>query len=486
MLIKWYNPPLEFTSLMESELKENFFMSIVAGFIVPHPPIIIPEIGKGEEFKIQKTIDAYRKVALKIAELRPDTIIVSTPHSVTYADYFHISPGENARGDMRKFGAPEVKLEVGYDTAFVKALSKEVEDHQIAAGTLGEEDPSLDHGTFLPIYFINQVYTDYQVVRLSISGFSLFTHYCLGKCIAKTSNRLNKRVVYIASGDLSHKLSEEGPYGYAEEGPTFDGEVVETIKTGNFFKFLQFPAAFCHCAGECGLRSFVIMAGALDGKQVDAKLLSYEGPFGVGYAVGSFEVVGEDESRHFDKLYIAFHEKELEDIKAKEDEYVKLARLSLETYILSGEKIKIPVDISEDLLKNKAGVFVSLKKEGLLRGCVGTFESTRSCIAEEIIENAILAGTQDPRFPKISKEELIELIYSVDILGNVEAVQHMTDLDPIKYGVIVTSGYKRGLLLPNLEGIDSVEEQVEIAKQKAGILSHETYKLERFEVVRHQ
>lgn len=134
----------------------------------------------------------------------------------------------------------------------------------------------------------------------------------------------------------------------------------------------------------------------------------------------------------------------------------------------------------------KAGVFVSIKEDGRLRGCIGTIQAVQSSIAQEIITNAISASTNDPRFSPIEPWELDRLAISVDILGEKEAIDSPDFLDPDRYGVIVTRGRKRGLLLPNLEGIDTVEEQIAIAKRKAGIREEESVQLERFEVIRHE
>jgi AmmeMemoRadiSam system protein A len=138
------------------------------------------------------------------------------------------------------------------------------------------------------------------------------------------------------------------------------------------------------------------------------------------------------------------------------------------------------------MTKKKAGVFVSLKKHGELRGCIGTIAPVTDSIAEEIIRNAVSACAEDPRFDPVSKDELDELVYSVDLLSPAEPIPSADMLDPVKYGVIVTSGHKRGLLLPNLEGVDTIEQQIEIAMRKAGIHKNESYTLERFEVVRHK
>jgi len=436
-------------------------MSILGAFIVPHPPLIIPEVGRGDEKKIQKTIDSYHEIAKRIAELKPDTIIITTPHSILYSDYFHISPGSGAKGNFERFGAKDVSFSVEYDVSFVKELEALAKRKMIEAGTLGERDSGLDHGTMVPLYFVNQYLKDYKLVRIGLSGLSVTDHYRLGRCIKETADKLKRRIVFIASGDLSHKLKEDGPYGFAKEGVEFDRRITEAMSKGDLLSFLNFSPDFCEAAAECGLRSFIIMAGALSGLRVESQLLSYEGTFGVGYGVCAYEITCEDA-------------------------YVTLARLSLETYIKSGRPVGIPDNLPEEMIKNRAGVFVSLKKYGQLRGCIGTISPITDSIAQEIIRNAISAGVEDPRFPPVGEEELDELDYSVDVLSEAEPINSVDELDVYRYGVIVSSGRKRGLLLPNLEGIDTVEEQVSIAKRKAGIYDNEAVRLERFEVVRHQ
>ncbi len=454
-------------------------------FIVPHPPLIIPRVGRGQEIKIEKTVRAYDTIAKKIAALSPDTIVVATPHSVMYYDYIHISPGKSAKGDFGEFGEKDISFEAEYDTEFSHKLSELAERNDIPAGTLGERKKSLDHGTMVPLHFVNKYYTDYKLVRIGISGLSFMEHYEFGRCISETAEMLGRKVVFIASGDLSHMLKDEGPYGYSDEGPEFDKEVTEAMSSGDFMRFLTFDEEFCEAAAECGLRSFIMMAGVLDGKDVNPELLSYEGPYGVGYAVASFEVTGENEERHFGELYNKKEEERLNILKENEDEYVRLARKTLESYVLQGDKIERPDVLPAEMLDNRAGVFVSLKMNGQLRGCIGTVSATTASIADEIIQNAISAGFEDPRFNPVTKKELNKIQYSVDVLKESEPIESINSLDVKKYGVIVRKGMKSGLLLPNLDGVDTPGEQVNIALKKAGINPDDNYTMERFEVIRH-
>lgn len=463
-------------------------MSILSAVVVPHPPIILPEIGRGEEIKISATSSAYKEISKRIVEKNPETIIITSPHSIMYADYFHISPGNFATGNFSQFRAPQVSLKINYDEEFVKNLSDAAMQENISAGILGEKNSELDHGTMIPLRFLELAGLDFDKVkflRIGLSGLSAAEHYKFGKIISKISEKLNRRTIFIASGDLSHKLKESGPYGFAEEGPQFDKEVMKNLSSGEFLKLLTMDKKICNRAAECGLRSFWIMSGALDEKKIFAEKLSYEGTFGVGYGIIYFEILGEDKDRNFlQKLLELQHEKYLER-KKTEDEYIKLARYSVENFV-KNHKAELPENLPEKMLNQRAGAFVSLHKNGELRGCIGTIAATRKNIAEEILQNGISACSRDPRFSPVEVSELEEIIYSVDILGEPERIFEKKDLDIKKYGVIVENNGRRGLLLPDLEGIETIEQQILIAKQKANIGAKEPINLWRFEVIRHQ
>ena len=454
-------------------------------FMVPHPPLIVPEVGRGEEQKIQDTIDAYHEVGRRIGGLQPETIVLLSPHQVMYADYFHISPGNGAAGDLGQFGAGQVRFEVRYDREFVENLCKLADAGDLPAGTAGERERRLDHGTMVPLYFVNQYWKDYQLVRVGLSGLTLTDHYELGRRIRETAEVLDRRIVIIASGDLSHRLKADGPYGYRKEGPEYDRRIMQVMESGDFGELLDFSEDFCEKAGECGHRSFTVMAGALDRMEVEAQRLSYEGPFGVGYGICAYTVKGRDLKRNFKEQYEEKEKNRIMELRQQEDEYVQLARKTVEEYVRTGKKIRIPEGLSGEMLERRAGVFVSIKKEGRLRGCIGTIQAVYPSIAQEIIENGVSAAARDPRFSPIEPEELNKLTITVDVLGDTEKIDSPDKLDVRRYGVVVTKGFKRGLLLPNLEGVDTVEEQIAIAKQKAGIGEQEQAELERFEVVRH-
>lgn len=421
-------------------------MGISAGFMVPHPPLIIPDVGRGEEKKIQRTIDAYQRTAENIGRLQPETIVLLSPHQTLYADYFHISPGQGARGDFGQFSAGRVSMEVSYDTEFVRVLCEAAKEAGLQAGTLGERERKLDHGTMVPLYFVNQYWTGYRLARVGLSGLPLTAHYRLGQCIQAAAQSLGRNTVVIASGDLSHKLKEDGSYGYQEEGPAYDARIMDVMGRGAFGELLEFSEDSCEKAGECGHRSFTIMAGTFDRTRVEAERLSYEGPFGVGYGVCACLPCGGDEERNLLEQYEEKERKKLFARREQEDPYVRLARYTIEAFVKTGNVPEMPCGLTEELYHSRAGAFVSLKEDGRLRGCIGTIQAVRESLAEEIMHNAVSACSEDPRFSPVEDWEVDRLTISVDVLGDTEKISSPEELDVSRYGVIVTRGARRGLL----------------------------------------
>ena len=351
---------------------------------------------------------------------------------------------------------------------------------------LGERDRKLDHGVMVPLWFIRSVYSGGKIVRIGLSGLPLSEHYRLGQAIRDAAEETRDRIVFVASGDLSHKLQDYGPYGFAPEGPQYDARIMDVMGRAAFGELLEFDETFCEKAAECGHRSFVIMAGAFDGMAVRAQELSHEDVTGVGYGICMYEPAGEDPERCFLDAYLRKQRRKLEAEREAADPYVRLARETVETYVRTGQVISCPEGLPKEMLETRAGAFVSIHEHGKLRGCIGTISPVTGCVAQEIIDNAVSAATRDPRFDPIEEEELGWLSISVDVLGEAEEIGSMDELDVKRYGVIVSKGFRRGLLLPDLDGVDTPEEHVAIARKKAGIGAGETVKLERFEVVRHR
>ena len=479
-------------------------MTIVGAIAVPHPPLIVPSVGRGEEKRIQATIDAYRQAAAKLLASKPDCLVVTSPHAPMFRDGFHVTTEALLIGDMARFRAPGECIEAHCDTALAKDIIRRANAAGITAVGSERYYDDMDHGTFVPLWFIREAYYDSDpdatgdlpcpIVRIGLSGLSPKTHRALGHVVAEAAASLGRRVGFVASGDLSHKLKADGPYGFAPEGPVFDERIGQIFASGNLDGLFAFDAAFCEAAAECGLRSFQIMAGALDGLTYETAMLSNEGPFGVGYGVATCFPTETDAAVAADGNRAGSHEADAalsgEPAESEEtgqpDPHIALARLTVETYVRTGHAPAIPDDCSAELLDRRAGVFVSLHEHGRLRGCIGTIGPVTDSIAQEIIQNGISACSRDPRFDPVQPDELDYLDYSVDVLDEAEPIESTDELDPVRYGVIVTKGWRRGLLLPNLDGVDTVADQVAIAKQKAGIsISDNDVQLERFEVVRY-
>lgn len=558
-------------------------MGLLAAYAVPHPPLIVPAVGQGQEAAVADTTAAYEEVARRVAEADPDIIVIASPHAPLYRDGFFISNADEETGSMAQFGQPHVTVTTRGDAEFAQAVADRLARRSIPVAGAPAAQTEIDHGAFVPLHFLAQTVDleEVPVLRVGLSALSPSDHHFLGQSITRAAERLDMRCVLIASGDLSHRLKEDGPYGFNPAGPKFDRAVEGVFARGNLQELFALDPVMCENAAECGLRSFEIMAGALEGLPFRPQLLSYEGPFGVGYAIAAFEVeagpssteeeveaeirgahakaaheheeaVGEstdsvspDAERAGERQDRCEHgargdddataagkaagaavasapakplgssgssapahrhplawdrdadgsldaeEREANDeilslvLDPEVDPLVALARLSVESIVGSGEVLAVPQGLPDSMTGRRAGTFVSLHKEGKLRGCIGTIAPARDCIAEEVIMNGVAAATEDPRFPQVRPDELDALSYSVDVLGEPEPVHSLEQLDPMRYGVIVTRGFKRGLLLPDLEGVDTVMDQLAIAKQKAGIRADEDAKIERFEVVRH-
>lgn len=461
-------------------------MPILAAYMAPHPPMIVPEVGRGTERQIEATRVAYARVAREIAALAPETIIISSPHATMYADYFHISPGIRAEGSFARFRAAQVCFREEYDAELARTVERMAIACGLPAGTRGQREPELDHGTMVPLYFIRQVYAGFRLVRVGLSGLPLEEHYRLGQLIRRAVEETGRRAVFVASGDLSHKLQPYDPYGYAPEGPQYDERIMDVCGRAAFGELFDFDEAFCERAAECGHRSFVIMAGALDGVAVAAERLSHEDVTGVGYGICAFHPGETDGNRRFLDVRQREQSRRLEDARSKCDPWVELAWQSVERWVRNRKVLDVPGGLPEALVHSRAGAFVSIHKQGRLRGCIGTIAPVRDSLAEEIIQNAVSAASRDPRFDPIRPDELPWLEINVDVLGEPEDIASEAELDVKRYGVIVRRGHRRGLLLPDLEDVDTVQQQVAIARQKAGIGPAEKVELQRFVVVRHR
>ncbi|HEY8392692.1 MAG TPA: AmmeMemoRadiSam system protein A [Capillibacterium sp.] len=469
---------------------------LVYGALVPHPPIILEEIGGAETKKAVRTVEAMENLARRLAAANPETLLIFSPHGPVFRDGLAIRGGKRLKGDLAQFGAAKT-WEWEVDQELSRAILAETEKENLPCVELGSEDffrygidSELDHGVLVPLSFL----ADAQV-RLVATGMSLLPwveQYALGVAIGRAVRSSPRRIAVIASGDLSHCLKPGAPAPYDPRGKEFDETLMALLRAQQREALFELDPVLVEKAAECGFRTLLMLLGVFDGIKAEIEVLNYEGPFGVGYGVVAFEPQGTEATE--ESLLTALRRRRAETIRqrrAAESPFVRLARLTVENYLQGKDlpdALAFLAGSGEEFYtegSRQAGAFVSIKKNGQLRGCIGTIYPTQPTFAEEIRHNAIAAAFQDPRFDPVQAEELPDLVYSVDRLDMPEPVAGPEALDPKKYGIIVRHGHKTGLLLPDLDGVETVEEQIAIAKQKAGIGRNEAVELERFTVTRY-
>ena len=289
---------------METNLKTK---GICAGFLMPHPPIILHEVGKGRENDASATVNACKRAAACVADLAPDTIVVISPHSPLFSDFLFIHDSPTLSGTFETFGVQSLRMEFKQDTAYRTAFTDLLQKAGIPAGTIDisqikryglSED--LDHGVLVPLRFISEVCAPFNIVALSSSAFELETLTRCGAFLADAAIAAGRRVCVVASGDMSHRVSAASPYGKTEEGAKFDRKICKAIDSSDMDAIRAIDHGLRDKAGECGYHSLVMMIAAMDraralasgeipaGSGVQSHLFSYEAPFGIGYCVAEF------------------------------------------------------------------------------------------------------------------------------------------------------------------------------------------------------
>ena len=435
---------------------------LVFSGIAPHPPIMVPEVGRESIADVRQSIVAMAELTERLIASGAESIILISPHAPLEIDSFVAYEGPQVYGDFANFHSPETSVSAPVDEELLSAINVSAAADGYHVSLLPDTD--LDHGTAVPLYFLLRNGWAGKVVALGYSFLSNEDHLRFGACIKRAVDDVGRPVGFIASGDLSHRLAPHAPAGFNPHAHVFDEAVVEALHANNPQAIVEIDHNLRKLAGECGYRSMLVAIGAGEGLPLSCEVMNYEAPFGVGYLVAQMinrreELTGE--------------------------ELPRLARAAVETFIRTNEVIR-PPSLMRGILSVPAPCFVSLKTlEGELRGCIGTIEASRETLAQEIIANALSAAMNDPRFAPVSEDELANLRYSVDVLLPAEKTV-LEELDPSIFGVIVedeNSG-RRGLLLPDIPGIDSAEQQVEIAARKAGIPAGTPVRLWRFKVER--
>ena len=435
---------------------------LVFSGIAPHPPIMVAEVGRESIVEVRHSIEAMAQLTERLIASGAETVILISPHAPLEIDAFVAYEGPSVYGDFANFHAPEASVSASVDVELLEAITACAANENYRVSTLPDTD--LDHGTAVPLYFLLRNGWQGKVVALGYSYLSNDDHLRFGRCVTSAVDSIGRPVAFIASGDLSHRLTPHAPAGFNPNAHVFDERVVAALHANDPRAIVDIDYNLRKIAGECGYRSMLVAIGASSGLPVACEVMNYEAPFGVGYLVA--QLINQR-------------------AEAKVDDLPALAREAVETFIRTGEIVEPPLDAGE-LLAARAPCFVSLKTlDGELRGCIGTIEPAKDTLAREIIGNAISAAMNDPRFDPVSEDELPNLRYSVDVLRPAEETV-FEKLEPAEFGVIVEdeSGLRRGLLLPDIPGVDTAAQQVDIATRKAGIPRGTPVKLWRFKVDR--
>lgn len=429
--------------------------------LMPHAPVLIPEVGRGREQEAQKSVDALWKSAEEIVATQPDSIIVISPHSPRRSRQFGFFCSDRIQGDMSQFGQPDTTIDLPNARDLVSSLEGTFPRHGLQSWKILCEP--LDHGAFVPLYFLTRSgwSGDTTVMSLNYPGDGQWLE--AGNAIREAIEESGKRVAIVASGDMSHSLLPNAPCGFKPRAKEFDQQFVELLKTGRLAEIESIDAELQELASEDVVDSTMIAAYAAGLSFNNIEMFSYEGPFGVGYCVA--------------RLFSAS-----DCLNINGTLLPAIARNAVESKLKNGgasTRWK-----RSGFLDQSAGVFVTIRNRfGELRGCRGTIEPQHDNLVDETESVALSSAFRDSRFEPVSADELEQLRYEVSVLRPPEPVASRAELDPHQFGVIVTTpDGRRGLMLPDVEGLDSVDQQVEATCRKAQINPLEPVALQRFKV----
>ncbi len=257
--------------------------------ICPHPPLIIPEIGGSQIILAKKTIDALETLAKEFKRAAPETIIIISPHGPMRYDKFTINFEDHFKGSFSDFGVTNSDYNFTNNPELAKLIFSELRKKHFPLEVIRES--TVDHGVLIPLhYLLKEIDWRPKIIPLTYTALDWETHFNFGKFINEVVDNIDQDVAIIASGDMSHRLTEDAPAGFSPYGIKFDQTLIKLLKKKETAKIMNLNPDFCEEAGECGLRSILITLGALEEHKYTFKQLSYEGPIGVGYLVGHWKI----------------------------------------------------------------------------------------------------------------------------------------------------------------------------------------------------
>lgn len=446
-------------------------MPIPCAVLMCHAPIVIPAIGQARAGQCARTTDAMRRAAARLVAHAPDVLVVVSPHAPRERTRWGVCADAALSGDFGRFGVPEVAAQLPGAPAAADALARAAYDLRLATWNLPGRD--LDHGSLVPLHFVREAGWSGPTLLVALPYPGTDTETMMGRAIAAAAEARGERWAVLASGDMSHRLLPDAPAGFHPRAREFDARFRECVAAGDLRSACDIDAGLRDLAAEDVVDSCAVAAGAVDFDTTGHELLAYEGPFGVGY------------------LEAMLHETATLPTRAPDDgspstdaarALLRVARDAIAAH-LAGRGYRA-ASLPEPWRRSR-GVFVTLRTPGGgLRGCIGHIEPVRATLSDEIASVAVSSAIHDTRFAPVHPNELDALSIELSVLTPPESVADATALDAARYGVIVSQGERRGLLLPALDGVESVEHQIRIAASKGGIALDQRYALERFEVVK--
>lgn len=445
---------------------------VVVAILLPHAPVLVPGVGGNRVTEVRSSALAMTEAARRLVEARPDTVVLLSPHLARRPGAFGIRPGPRLHGSLAQFGAPAARIDLPADPEFRETLRAEGERLGLAFWEVHGEP--LDHGATVPLWYLADAGWQGPTVVVGLNYPGEGGLEPLGRAMAQAAARLGRRVAVVASGDLSHRLKPGAPSGYDPRAREFDRAFISLIRDGRYPDLRQIDPALQDLAAEDAVDSTTIALAATGWSPAGHAVLSYEGPFGVGYGVAVLHEAGRPGSGP---------EEGAGESPADGPALLEAARRSVEAALQRREDA--PPAPPRPSLAGRHPVFVTLRRResGALRGCVGTLTPQTRHVLEEVWEMAREAAFGDRRFPPVQAVELPGLAFEVSVLSPLEAVESPDQLDPRRHGVVVRAADgRRGALLPGLPGVDTPAQQVEVARRKAGLGPGEPVRLERFTV----
>lgn len=392
--------------------KLNFYkfkekrMSWIWSALMPHPPVLISEVGRGRENEAIKTLNGIKNLTANLK--KPNVLLVLSPHQPYAHGALFVNTANSYHGSFALFGVPNVKINAFSSSEAVRTLCDYLAKSDIATYAKPFENLTEDQGSMVPLYFLKQAWGELpEIIIASTIGLTPEKAFAMGQALSNFQN--DKTWALLASGDLSHRLTQDAPAGYEPKcAPKFETAIEEALKNNSPKPVYELDERIIERAGECGLRSVMAMLGLSSGKEI--KIFSHEWPFGVGYCTALCE------------------------LSQRQPAPVQLARETVKRLL---ENSPLPDNgneiIASPMWQEHKSCFVSIKtRDGELRGCIGTLSPVQESLDREIIANAVSASTRDPRFPPMTKDELSNVIFSVDVLSESEPIESTTQLNPKK------------------------------------------------------